>query len=161
MEIISDPRTATHPPRRLQRLVLVVEDSDEDFAAFCRALESLPMAEPVVRCRDGDDCLDYLGRTGPYTGKNTIRPSLILLDLNLPGTDGREVLEILDTDKIYKSIPVVVVTTSTNPQDVELCYRHGANSYLAKTQDWKRFVDTVHLLMSYWLTAVVLPDKIS
>lgn len=143
------------------RLILIVEDSDEDYEAFLRALRKLPENYPVVRCADGDECLEYLERCASGTGggadASARRPSLILLDLNLPGTDGREVLERLDADPDLRTIPVTVVTTSTNPQDVELCYRHGANSYLTKSHPWHRFEDTIRLLMAYWFTAVILP----
>ncbi len=140
-----------------QRPILVVEDSDEDYAAFMRAFQKVPITNPVRRCRDGDDCLDYLYRSGIYADKNLLRPSLLLLDLNLPGTDGREVLEKVEADAQLKTIPIVVVTTSSSPEDVELCYRSGANSYVTKSNNWTQFESNVRTLLDYWFTAAVLP----
>jgi CheY-like chemotaxis protein len=140
-----------------RRPILVVEDSDEDYAAFLRAFQKMPVVNPVYRCKDGDDCLDYLYKSGIYTNKNPLRPSLLLLDLNLPGTDGREVLEKVEADVQLKTIPIVVVTTSTSPEDVELCYRSGANSYVTKSHDWPQFEGNIRMLLDYWFTAAVLP----
>lgn len=139
------------------RPILVVEDSDEDYAAFLRAFHKMPVPNPVCRCKNGDDCLDYLYQSGIYAGKNPARPSLLLLDLNLPGTDGREVLERVEADAQLRTIPVVVVTTSASPEDVELCYRNGANSYVTKSHDWPKFESSVRMLLDYWFKAAVLP----
>jgi CheY-like chemotaxis protein len=140
-----------------RRPILVVEDSDEDYAAFLRAFRKMPIDTPVCRCKDGDDCLDYLYGSGIYADKNPARPSLLLLDLNLPGTDGREVLEKVEADAHLKTIPIVVVTTSASPEDVEHCYRNGANSYVTKSHDWPRFENNVRTLLDYWFNAAVLP----
>jgi len=152
--------TATEEGRR-QRPgpILVVEDSDEDYEAFVRALRKLPGAYVVERCYDGDDCLDYLEHTGAYAQTKPARPRLILLDLNLPGTDGREVLDRLDQDPALRTIPVTVLTTSTNPMDVQFCYRKGANSYTTKSQDWRRYEAMVRTLMDYWFATVILPEE--
>jgi len=152
--------TATEERRRQQPgSILVVEDSDEDYEAFLRALRKLPDAYAVERCCDGDDCLDYLDHAGAYAQRKPARPRLILLDLNLPGTDGREVLERLDSDPTLRTIPVTVLTTSTNPADVQFCYRKGANSYTTKSQDWRRYEAMVRTLMDYWFTTVILPEE--
>jgi CheY-like chemotaxis protein len=140
-----------------QRPILVVEDSDEDYEAFLRAFQKVPVSTPIHRCKDGDDCLAYLYQTGEYAQTKPLRPSLLLLDLNLPGTDGREVLEKMESDSAMKSIPVVVVTTSSSPEYVELCYRNGANTYITKSHNWNRFEDTVRILLDYWFNAAVLP----
>lgn len=92
--------------------ILVIEDSDEDFEALQRMMRHQQVVNPIFRCTDGDDALDFLYHTGAYQEPQFApRPSFILLDLNLPGTDGREVLEQIKQDQNLKKIPVVVFTT--------------------------------------------------
>jgi CheY-like chemotaxis protein len=139
--------------------LLVIEDSDEDFEAFGRLMQRSSIANPVYRCTDGDDALDFLHQTGEYIAPaNAPRPSIILLDLNLPGTDGREVLEQVKQDDDLKIIPVVVLTTSSNPRDIEVCYRHGVNGYILKPIDVNKLMRTIQVVIDYWFEAVLLPD---
>lgn len=138
--------------------LLLVEDSDEDFEAFGRMLRKFSVVNPVYRCADGDEALDFLYQTGAYANPDTApRPAIILLDLNLPGTDGREVLEQIKQDLSLQAIPVVVLTTSSNPKDVETCYQYGVSSYIIKPIDIKQLQRTVQSLIEYWLETVVLP----
>lgn len=140
--------------------LLLVEDSDEDFAAIVRILSQSCINIPLYRCTDGDQALDFLYRTGEYTDPKTApRPALILLDLNLPGTDGREVIQEIKQDDSLKIIPVVVFTTSANPKDIETCYRNGANGYIVKPIDLDKLRKTVRLLIDYWFEAVILPHE--
>lgn len=132
--------------------VLVVEDNDEDYAALVRALHQLKFTRPLRRCKDSDECLDYLRNTDLRS-----RPSLILLDLNLPGTDGRELLELVKGDPALKSIPITIVTTSSSPDDVEACYRGGANSYVAKRADFGEYRSALQQLVDYWFEVAALP----
>ncbi|MFK8183018.1 MAG: response regulator [Phormidesmis sp.] len=143
-----------------QPYLLIVEDSDEDFASLQRVLsKSCNVNIPIERCYDGEDALAFLYRTGQYADRsNEALPNLILLDLNLPGTDGREVLNILKQDKQLKIIPIVVLTTSSNPKDVETCYRYGANSYLLKQMRIDQLKHSVCLCMDYWMKVAVLPN---
>ena len=146
------------------RPLLVIEDSDEDFATLLRLIEKQTQAQhvrpgPVYRCQDGDDALDFLYREGSYANPGLApRPSAILLDLNLPGTDGREVLRQLKKDEGLKQIPVVVFTTSDNPADIEYCYRMGANGYLLKPVDLIALKRTVEAFTNYWLSANLPPS---
>lgn len=142
----------------LTQALLVIEDSDEDFEAFGRMLRYSSIVNPIYRCTDGDDALDFLYRTGEYIDANTPRPAIILLDLNLPGTDGREVLEQIKQDDDLKIIPVVVFTTSSNPKDVEVCYRYGVNGYIVKPININKLMRTVQIFIEYWFEAVLLPD---
>src|SRR5215207_6278628 len=111
--------------------ILLVEDSPEDCTATVRALQRSGLKNTIIHCATGDDALDYLYERGAYAepGK-AARPSLILLDLNLPGTDGREVLEQVKSDELLRQIPVVVLTTSVDDRDIKSCYKAGANSYM-------------------------------
>ncbi len=144
----------------LEQPILIVEDSDEDFEAVGRVMRRSAVTNPLFRCTDGDDALDFLYRTGIYADpQKAPRPALILLDLNLPGTDGREVLEQIKQDEELKIIPVVVFTTSANPKDVEVCYKNGANSYILKPINLNRFVELIRVVIDYWFGAIILPDR--
>ncbi|MEM7717003.1 MAG: response regulator [Cyanobacteria bacterium P01_A01_bin.68] len=140
--------------------LLVVEDSDEDFEAFGRFIRKSQISNPIYRCIDGEDALDFLYRQGDYEDdKQAPRPSIILLDLNLPGTDGREVLEQIKQDERLKTIPVIVFTTSSNPKDIETCYRFGVNSYILKPMNVKKSKEVMQSIVDYWLSIVVLPEE--
>jgi CheY-like chemotaxis protein len=137
---------------------LLIEDSPEDYEATVRALRKAGLANPILRCEDGDEALDFLRRRGRYSAPAGVpRPGLILLDLNLPGTDGREVLEEIKADESLRSIPVVILTTSTDERDVERCYQAGANSYVKKPVDLDGFMRAVQRLKDFWFEVVIVP----
>lgn len=138
--------------------LLIVEDSDEDYTALSRVFRKLGIVNPVRRCENGDACLDYLEQTDKNTsmGKTTL-PGLILLDLNLPGTDGRDVLRSLKVHPRFKSIPVTVLTTSANPRDVAACYNLGVNAYVLKPLDYDDLTETLRRVMDFWLYVVIFP----
>lgn len=138
--------------------ILLVEDSPEDFEATVRAFKKSGLKNPIVRCDDGDGALDYLYRRGRWADPETSpRPGVILLDLNLPGTDGREVLTEIKKDDQLRHIPVIVLTTSNDRRDVEACYHAGANSYIQKPVDMDGFLKAIERLNGYWFEVVVLP----
>ena len=140
------------------QVILVVEDNPDDFEATERALRKAGIANPIQRCVDGDDALDYLFREGEYSDpEKAPRPGLILLDLNLPGTDGREVLGELKKDDGLKSIPVIVLTTSTDERDIRSCYEAGANSYMSKRINLQEFMEAINRMSDFWLEIAVLP----
>lgn len=135
--------------------LLIVEDSDEDFYAMRRALgKSLPCE--VVRCRTGSEALDYLFRRGAYL--QAVLPSLVLLDLNLPGNDGRMILQQIKRDASLCAVPVVVVSTSDNPADIAQCYTIGCSGYLVKALSYERLAAALQVLCTYWFTVVTLPQ---
>ena len=142
--------------------ILVVEDSDEDFETLTRLMKRSCIVNPIFRCCDGEEALEFLdkeqcdGLAGPPP-----RPSLVLLDLNLPGTDGREVLQHIKQNATLSAIPVVILTTSSNPKDLEFCYSNGANSYLLKPMSLKKFQRSIQILIDYWFEAVMLLDTSS
>lgn len=144
---------------KLYPKILIVEDSDEDFAAFQRIMQKTCELEiPLIRCLDGDDALDFLYRTGTYASNEYYElPGLMVLDLNLPGTDGLEVLMQIKQDENLKTIPVVVFTTSSNPKDIQACYRLGVNSYLLKPTDIEQLKTSLRLFFDYWFKIAVLP----
>ena len=140
--------------------ILIVEDSPEDFEATRRAFEKSGLHNGIKRCADGDEALDYLYRRGSYLESDDApRPGLILLDLNLPGTDGREVLAEIKTDSNLRTIPVVVLTTSKDQRDINDCYAAGANSYVHKPVDLQGLMDAIQRLHDYWFKIVVFPKN--
>jgi len=139
--------------------ILLVEDSPEDYEATVRAFKRSGLKNPIYRCEDGENALDFLHRRGPYADpERSPRPGVILLDLNLPGTDGREVLTAIKRDEQLKQIPVIVLTTSNDARDVESCYQAGANSYIQKPVDMEGFVRAIERLNGYWFEVVLLPN---
>ena len=142
------------------KIILVVEDSDEDFTALRRVMRQLSCNHPIYRVTDGDDALAYIYHQGVYSDvEKAPRSHLILLDLNLPGTDGREVIQEIKEDKTLKKIPIIVLTSSSNPKDIEACYLHGANSYLLKPVGLEAFKQTIYTFLEYWLHVSLLPDS--
>ena len=139
------------------KLILIVEDSPEDYDTTLRAFKRVGMKNKVIRFEMGDECLDYLFGRGEYEGKKIVLPGLILLDLNLPGTDGREVLKIIKSDLQMKKIPVVVLTTSNDIKDIEECYQLGANSYIQKPVGFEGFINAITKLKEYWFEISILP----
>ena len=141
-----------------QHPMLLVEDSPEDREATIRAFKRAGLANPIHCVGTGDEALDYLFRRNQFADPGSSpRPSVVLLDLNLPGTDGREVLnEIKKTDSL-KMIPVIILTTSADDRDIQGCYRMGANSYVKKPVDLPGFMQSIQLLRDYWFEVVILP----
>lgn len=137
--------------------ILVVEDSDEDFETLTRLMKRACIVNPIFRCCDGEEALEFLNpESFNSAGGAPSRPSLVLLDLNLPGTDGREVLQHIKQTARLSAIPVVILTTSSNPKDLEFCYANGANSYLLKPMSLKKFQRSIKILIDYWFEAVTL-----
>lgn len=137
---------------KLNEPLLVVEDSNEDFRMLQRLMRRLAVPNPIYRCTNGDEVLEFLYQEGNYQDPDLApRPSVILLDLNLPGIDGRDILERLKQDQSFREIPIVVFTTSSNPKDIELCYQKGANGYLIKPMDAQELQKTIQAFVDYWL----------
>ena len=135
--------------------ILVVEDCAEDFEAIRRAFERSNLRNPLYRAEDGDEALDFVFKRGAWQDMAT--PAIVLLDLNLPGTDGRDVLREMKSDERLMRIPVIILTTSDAPSDVDACYAMGANSYVQKPVSLENFVAAIARLQDYWLEIAVLP----
>jgi CheY-like chemotaxis protein len=150
--------TGLVPARLLCRAhpVVVVEDSDEDFDTVLTAARMAGIQHEIRRALTGDDCLALLrGDTGHPKGQ----VALVLMDLNTPHGDGRNALEEIHLDAQLHAIPVVVLSTSANPRDVDFCYDHGANAYHVKPVSHGEHLIVLQTLLSYWLGAVVLPTE--
>ncbi len=137
--------------------ILMVEDSPSDAQLAIEALQAAKISNRLSHVEDGVEAVRFLRRQGPY--KDAPRPDLILLDLNLPRKDGREVLEELKRDPDLKVIPVVVLTTSRSEEDVLRSYQLHANCYITKPVDFTQFMNVVKSIEHFWLTIVTLPRE--
>ncbi|HEV2421955.1 MAG TPA: response regulator [Candidatus Acidoferrales bacterium] len=132
--------------------ILLVEDNADDEALTLRALKKNNITNEVVVARDGAEALDYLFGTGGYKGRGArTLPQVVLLDLKLPKIDGLEVLERLRADKRTKLLPIVILTSSNEEQDLLRGYDLGANSYVRKPVDFAQFIEAIRHLGLYWL----------
>jgi two-component system response regulator len=135
-----------------EKIILLVEDNADDEELTVRALKKNNVTNDLVIARDGVEALDYLFGTGAYSGRDTsVLPGLVLLDLKLPKIDGLEVLRRMRGDERTKRLPVVVLTSSKEEQDVIRSYDLGANSYIRKPVDFNQFTEAVRQLGLYWL----------
>ena len=142
-----------------QQTIRVVEDSPEDYEATERGFRRAELESPLVHCETGDQALDYLYRRGECERRENGQPGVILLDLNLPGTDGREVLRLVKSHENLKMIPVIVLTTSSAERDIDECYRYGANSYIQKPVDLDGFRVSIQRLKDFWMDGAILPSS--
>lgn len=138
--------------------ILLIEDNPDDVEAMQRSFKKAGIDRPLHWRATGQDGLDYLKRCGRHalTGK-LLPPALILLDLNMPGIDGRAILEILKQDRELRRIPVLILTTSNDARDINRCYELGANTYIQKPVDFNGLVHVAKQIRSYWLTLALLP----
>jgi CheY-like chemotaxis protein len=137
--------------------MLLVEDSPSDANLTIREFNRAKIANNLHWVEDGEDAMNYLYCRGEYT--DMPRPDLILLDLNLPGMDGREVLAEVKADMDLKRIPIVILTTSNDEEDILRSYNLNANCYVTKPIDIQQFIHVVQLINEFWLAAVKLPSE--
>ena len=132
--------------------ILLVEDNPDDVELTRIAFEEAKVANLLRVVGDGAEALDYLFARGKHADRDPANlPSLVLLDLNLPKVDGREVLQAIRSNEATRTLPVVVLTTSTEPFDVDATYALGVNSYIRKPVDFEQFVAAVKQIGLYWL----------
>ena len=142
------------------KIILLVEDNPDDEALTIRALKKNNILNEVVVARDGAEALDYLFGEGGHAGRDTsVQPQVTLLDLKLPKVDGLEVLRRIRADRRTELVPVVVLTTSNEEQDIVSSYELGANSYIRKPVDFEHFIEAVRQLGLYWLVLNETPPK--
>ncbi len=135
--------------------VLLVEDSDEDFEITVGALRLANMRHPILRCANGNDVEKLLGREAPF--EHVLCPVLILLDLNLGGTNGRDLLARFRETEWLRTVPITILTTSSNPADIRKCYASHANTYLVKPVDLERFEIMIQNWITFWFDTASLP----
>jgi two-component system response regulator len=144
----------------MEKVILLVEDNPDDIELTLRALRKSNIANKVVVARDGVEALDYLFGTGAYAGRDTDdQPQVVLLDLKLPRVDGLEVLKRIRADARTELVPVVILTSSREEQDLIQGYRSGANSYIRKPVDFDQFTEATRQLGLYWLVLNEPPPK--
>ncbi|MBI4319889.1 MAG: response regulator [Chloroflexi bacterium] len=140
------------------QIILLVEDNADDIDLTMRALQKNRILNEVAVAEDGAKALDYLFGTGAYAGRDaSVVPALILLDLKLPRVDGLEVLRRIRADQRTELLPVVILTSSREVQDLIEGYRLGANSYIRKPVDFAQFSEAVGYLGLYWLVLNIAP----
>ncbi|MDM9585991.1 response regulator [Nostoc sp. GT001] len=137
--------------------ILLVEDSASDANLIIRELGKAEVVHNLHWVKHGEAAIDYLCHREKFV--DALRPDLILLDLNLPRIDGREVLKIVKADSVLKRIPIVILTTSNDEEDVLDSYNFNANCYITKPIDIQQFIRVVRLIDEFWLAAVKLPDE--
>jgi len=137
--------------------ILLVEDSPGDVRLTREALREYKILNNLHVAVDGVEALDFLYKRGKH--ENAITPDIIILDLNLPRKDGREVLEEIKNDPKLKSIPVVILSTSDDDRDVVKAYKNHANCYITKPVDLEQFIKVVKSFQSFWLSIVKLPGQ--
>jgi len=138
--------------------ILMADDDQEDCQLVGDALCDVGFAHDLRIVRDGEELWDYLRRRGSYANARAApRPDLILLDLNMPCKDGREVLVEVKADPCFRSIPVIALTTSTAEEDIAFCYDMGVNSYLTKPASFSGLLAMMQTLATYWFDLAKLP----
>ncbi|GAA5002213.1 response regulator [Pseudoluteimonas lycopersici] len=143
----------------MQKEILLVEDNPDDVELTRIAFEEAKVANLLQVVNDGAEALDYLFARGKHADRDPANlPSLVLLDLNLPKVDGREVLQAIRANQATHTLPVVVLTTSAEPFDVDSTYALGVNSYIRKPVDFEQFVWAVKQVGLYWLVLNETPD---
>ena len=135
--------------------ILLVEDDDEDVDLMKRVLKRDRFANSLSRVSDGIEAMDYLRRQGPHI--EAVRPDLILLDLNMPRMDGRQVLKEVKKDEALHTIPIVVFTSSDDERDIMASYEYKANSFVTKPVDLGEFRSILLEIQNYWFCVVALP----
>jgi two-component system response regulator len=143
------------------RPILLVEDNPDDEALAIRAFSKIQISNKIIVARDGVEALDFLFATGQYTGRDANQhPSVVLLDLKLPKIDGLEVLRRIRENDSTRILPVVILTSSKEEQDIVQGYNYGANSYVRKPVDFNEFAKAVSQLGVYWLLLNELPSAL-
>lgn len=133
-----------------EKLILLVEDDPDDEELTMRALRKADVANEIAICRDGQEALEFILCEGAYSNRPPVLPSAILLDLKLPKLNGVDLLKRLRADTRTQHIPVVMLTSSGEQEDMERAYAAGANSYIRKPVDFADFADAVARLAVYW-----------
>ncbi len=137
--------------------ILLVDDSPRDTEMAINVLQQYNLANEVTTLRDGAEALDYMYRRGEYATRSNADPAVILLDLKMPRVDGLEVLRQLKGDARFRAIPIVVMTSSREDQDLNKCYELGVNAYVVKPLSFHEFIEAVKTLGAFWAVLNELP----
>jgi len=143
----------------VMRAILYVEDNPLDIELTLEALKENKIANPIVVVHDGIEALEYLRCEGPFKDRKTKNPSMILLDLKMPRMDGLEFLAIVKKDAKFKSIPVIMLTSSREEKDLIKGYDLGINAYIVKPVNFSSLIDIVKQMVDFWLIINELPHE--
>ncbi len=142
------------------KTIILAEDDPDDIYLITEAIDECQLDAKVFLVQDGEELMDFLFHRGEYAGApEQTRPDLILLDLNMPRKDGREVLAELKQDPVLRTIPVVVLTTSQAEEDLQRSYAEGASGFISKPVSFKGLREVIGSIGAYWLNTVRLPEK--
>ena len=136
--------------------ILLVEDNEGDIVLTLDAFEESKIKTDISVVKNGQEALDFLFKKGIY--EKVAKPDMILLDINIPVFNGHEVLKIIKQDPTLKKIPVIVLTTSSSPKDIDLAYENHSNSYVKKPLDMDEFLDAILKIEEFWLQLSVLAE---
>lgn len=139
------------------KTILLAEDNQNDIDLTILALSEYNLANNIEVAYDGVEVIDYLRREGKFKGRKPGNPAVILLDLKMPRMDGIEVLKIIKNDPVFKTIPVVIVTSSREESDLVQSYELGVNAYVVKPVDFKHFMDAIKQLGAFWAILNEIP----
>jgi len=141
------------------RPLLIVEDSDEDFEVTCWALQQVGFTRPILRASRAEEALELLNPAQPKYRWDDHLPCLVLLDINLPGMTGQQLLQAMRQTRQPLTVPIVILSSSLNPRDIATCYRLGAAGYFCKPLSLDRYVEKMQGLTRYWFDAITLPES--
>lgn len=138
--------------------ILIADDDDDDKFLVKSAFDDCASHIPIQFVENGIEVLEYLKNEGQFSDKHEYpRPSVLILDLNMPKKDGRETLKEIKANPLLKNIPVIVLTTSKAQEDINLCYSYGANAYIVKPNSFTELTDIITVLTKFWLEIATLP----
>lgn len=137
--------------------ILLVEDNEGDIVLTLEAMKALQLSNCIQIARDGEEAMQYLQKEGRFENAET--PDLVLLDINLPRMNGKEVLAQIKNDEFLMTIPVVMLTTSDSEKDILESYQNHANCYITKPAGYKKFINVVSMIKDFWINIAQLPHK--
>ncbi len=145
--------------RTMSLNVLLVEDNPNDVFFTMEGFKEAGLPARLTHVENGKECLDYLQRAGAHA-ETAVRPDLVLLDIDMPLMDGRQVLQAISADDSLRNLPVIVLTTSSREEDIQAMYRLRCNAYLVKPFDFDAFVDLIRSIGSFWFDKASLPTRL-
>ena len=140
-----------------KQCIIVADDDTDDQFMLKEAFSSLNFDKEICTVENGEELLDYLNKKGKYANMVLPVPKLILLDLNMPKIDGRQCLRLLKENREFCKIPIIIFSTSNNPEDISQPYELGANSYIIKPYSYNELVEIIDVIKKYWFTIVKTP----
>ncbi len=139
--------------------ILLAEDNEDHAELIIDTLQEFNIGNEVVHVTNGEEVMDYLHRRGAFTGRSNVDPDIVLLDLKMPRMNGKETLVEIRKSSRFSDVPVIMVSTSRNDEEIQACYQAGANSYITKPLQFEEFTRKIRELNLYWVLTSELPRK--